>query len=290
LEKINIKKISDFDSNLFYLKSFPILSGVFLKKKINVLKLTEKYNQGYNSRFKKIYETKYWTKIKNFEEFCFTKSLMGTDFTKLERKIIENKLCYISRYDYFKHHYFTVLEYLKKYTDTETIVELGSGYGLVLFVFKFFGLKNTLEGYEMDDYGIKIAKEVNNFFDLNIKFDKMEDLTENSKIKNNFEGKTVFTHYVLHNIKNNFPKSIENILNLNPKQVLHFEPIYEKHQNDLKGITCKTYLKSVNYQTKILTTIKEFENKGKLKILDTQNIGIGGQPFDKLFLIRYRPT
>ena len=184
MEKINIKKISDFHSNLFYLKSFPILSGIFLKKKISTLKRTEEYNQAYNSRFKKIYETKYWTKINNFEEFCFTKSLMGIDFTKLERKIIENKLCYISRYDYFKHHYSTVLEYLKKYTDTETIAELGSGYGLVLFVFKFLGLKNMLEGYEMDEYGIKIAKEVNDFFHLDIKFDEIEDLRENSKFKN----------------------------------------------------------------------------------------------------------
>lgn len=290
MEKNNIKKISDFHSNLFYLKSFPILSGILLKKKINSSKLLEKYNQEYNSRFKKIYETKYWTKTKNFEEFCFTKSLMGIDFTKLERKIIDDKLCYISRYDYFKHHYFTVLEYLKKFTNTEPIIELGSGYGLVLFVFKFLGLKNLVEGYEMDEYGIKMAKEVNDFFHLDIKFDKIEDLRKKSIIDKNFEGKTVFTHYVLHNIQDNFSKSIENILNTKPKQVLHFEPIYEKHQNDLKGITCKTYLKSVNYQTKILSTIKAFENEGKLKILNIQNIGIGGQPFDKLFLIRYVPT
>ena len=99
----DITTISDFSSTIFYLGSFPILVYRDLKRRI------KRYNRkqdisysSFDSRFKKIYESKYWEKSPSFQDCCFSKSILGIDLTKSEKKIINGKLCKISRYDYFK--------------------------------------------------------------------------------------------------------------------------------------------------------------------------------------------
>ena len=287
-EEYNISPISDLSSTLFYIRSFPILIYRDLKRRI--IKYNRRQDISYSSfdsRFKKIFETKYWEKSNDLQDCCFAKSLLGIDFTKHEKKIINGKLCNISRHDYFKYDCATILELIKKNVGNETVVDFGCGYGIVLFGLKYLNFKNTLEGYEMTKYGLQTARAINDYFKLDIKFGKI-DLTKNFDMIE-LKGKTIFTHYVMEELKYDMQRSIQNIINSKPKQVLHFEPMFELYEINLRDLARRTYLKCVDYQRNLLSTLRIFEKEGKLKILDVYRMGIGGQPFDELFFIRWVP-
>jgi len=82
---------------------------------------------------------------------------------------------------------------------------------------------------------------------------------------------------------------IQNILEGNPKQVIHIEPIKELYGNSLRDITSKLYVKCSDYQDNLLTVLKKFESKNKIKIYECQRLGFGVNPWHEDSVIRWMP-
>jgi len=287
-KEFNINPNSKIKSTVYYLKIIPILIGANLKKKLTKFSRTQKVSyEEYNSNWKRIFEEKYWKESKDLKDFCFPKFQNGVDYSKLGKSIVENRFCDVSRYDFFRYYFSSLLELFNKYTNNETVVELGSGYGLQLFILKSLNFKNKLEGYDLTKFGVETAREINDYFDCNIKFGKI-DLTK--KIDSiNLKGKTVFTHFAMEQLKYHTSQVIENIIEAQPKQVLHFEPLYELFKNNLRDVACKLYIKLTDYQDNLLTTLRIFESEGKLKILDVFRLGYEVKPIKEVSFIRWLP-
>ncbi len=289
LEFKHIIPMNNFKSNLFFLKQITILIlGVLNTKfslyKRNQKKVLEAYEKTYSNRS---FQLKDWEDYDNLFDFMFPKSSLEMLQTK-NFMVLDNKLCKVSSEEYLKYRPIPLLKILKEFTDSEeTIIELGSGWGRNLFYLTALNFKNKLEGYEFTKNGSKFAKEINEFFNCNIKFGHV-DLTNDLEI--DVSGKTVFTQKVLEQLKYDTEKVINNLIKSKPKQVIHIEPTYELYSNNIRDIASKLYIKTADYQDNLLTTLKLFEEEGKLKILDIRRLKFAAKPIHEDSLIRWIPT
>jgi|APSaa5957512535_1039671.scaffolds.fasta_scaffold01075_3 hypothetical protein len=259
-----------------------------LKRKKSQKKIRTKNEviKEYNSYWGKIYETKFWKEAKDFEAFNFQRNIPGSGLPKYV--LMRGKLCEMSEYNFFKYQAIICLEQLKKFTQSnDVVVEVGCGWGINLFNLVALNFKNKLEGYDLTDGGIKIAREINKQFNCNITLGMIDLTTDFSSI--DLTGKTVFTHYTMEQMKYDTAKVIENLIKSKPKQVLHFEPIMELHTSGLRDRLCKMYIKSNDYQDNLLTTLKSFEKEGKLEILDIRRLGYGAKLYYETSFIHWIP-
>ena len=150
---------------------------------------------------------------------------------------------------------------------------MGSGYGsrsLPLIKKKFFKGKNFFL-LDIAPNALKLAKLIYNQINLktySIKcgiWDFYNKKNTNIKLPKN---SLIFTSYSLvykKKLNNNFLKFI---LNLKPKFVIHFEPVFEYSlkKTPLNNKIKEYFLKN-NYSLNLLTILKKFEKKKRLKIL-----------------------
>jgi len=179
-------------------------------------------------------------------------------------------------------------ELLKNFVSSDdTIAEVGCGPGQKLFSLKTHGIQNKMEGYDFSEDAVKAGREINNFFNCNIKFDLL-DLTEEFP-KNIFKGKTVFSSRVFELLKHDTGKSISNLIDAHPKQVLHFEPVVELLGWSIRDIVSKLYVYALDYQNNLLKSLRKFEEKGLIEITDVHRTGIQWFPYSETSFIRWIP-
>jgi len=237
--KYSIDPISKFKSHYINFKYLSkLLAVTFLQKSKKIVRTQTVSYDEYNLNWKKIHEKNHWTEYNNLYDFCFPKFRNNEDFTKtIVVRLVENNLCHISLYDYWKFKHSVIEKLFKSYIQDEPIVELGTGSGLHLFILKALRFENNLEGYEYTENGIVLSKKINEYFKSNIAFGRI-DLTKNFKLIN-LKNKTIFTHYVMEQLKYDTANVIENILESKPKQVLHIEPCYELFGNNFRDSRSK---------------------------------------------------
>jgi hypothetical protein len=103
------------------------------------------------------------------------------------------------------------------------------------------------------------------------------------------ESKTVFTQKVMEQLKYDTYNVIENLINAKPKQVLHIEPVAELYKWTIRDQISKLYIKAADYQDDLLTVLKTFERKGKIKILEVRRFGFAANPYHEDSFIRWIP-
>ena len=284
-KKYNAIPVSNFVQNLYYLEKIPLLLASILKNKINRSKRMQKQvMRDYNETvWKKIFEEKNWKGAKNLNEFLFFKK------DKNNRKfLMGSRLCVTSSLDYYKYRQGILCNIIQKFTTIDDeIVELGCGYGLNLFSFINGGIKNRLYGVDISENSINAAKQIANFFNCNVKFEK-KDLTKDLA-SINLENKTAFSYYSFEQLKYQTFNLIQNLINLKPLQFLHIEPVIELYRNTARDLASSLYIKSQDYQDNLLSTLRYFEKKKAIKITDIQRLGYASNPLHEASLIRWIP-
>jgi hypothetical protein len=78
----------------------------------------------------------------------------------------------------------------------------------------------------------------------------------------------VLTYFCIEQIPYDVRKVIENIIASKPKRVVHVEPTIEMlnlaHPRDLVSLL---YIRSVDYQTQLFSTLDELERQGRIRII-----------------------
>ena len=81
-------------------------------------------------------------------------------------------------------------------------------------------------------------------------------------------GKVVLTYFCIEQIPYDVRKVIENIIAAKPKRVINIEPTTELLElfrpRDLVSLF---YIRSVDYQTQLFTTLNELERQGRICII-----------------------
>ena len=130
----------------------------------------------------------------------------------------------------------------------------------------------TLKGLDISPNGIKAGREIADRFGLSdrISFDRI-DLTDPSDPNlSEITGKVVLTYFCIEQIPYDVGKVIDNIIAARPKRVVNVEPTIEMlnlaHPRDLVSLL---YIRSVDYQTKLFSTLDELERQGRIRIVAT---------------------
>jgi len=222
----------------------------------------------YQIVWEKFLKSEEWRKYDKLEDYCFPKIENNQDTNEIEKLIlIQNKMFKISLYDWYRLQQKLILNYLYKFIkEDDIVVELGCGYGRNVFSLVALGLKNKIEGYEYTKTGFETCEKINDYFGCNLKFGRV-DLTKNLDHLD-LKGKTIFTHHVLEQIKYDTKEVVSNLLQAQPKQVIHFEPIVELAKDDYFGKLFKQHIIKFDYIDSLFTTLKSFENEDKLLIQD----------------------
>jgi len=145
---------------------------------------------------------------------------------------------------------------LKSVKESDTILELGCGNGKHLFELRNRGFKGTLYGFELSKNAIDTAKKLNEKFKTNINF-QVFDITQ--KIPDTFTNSTIFTVGVTEQIKYDIDKMIDNLIEINPKQVIHLEDAHELFKFSIRKIFLRLYAYSQDYNTNLIKTLKKHD-------------------------------
>ena len=207
------------------------------------------------------------------------------EFNKEKYNIISRKKISknLTLFDIDKIFYKKKIEYIKlqkenqimkkfitKYSyNLQNIIDLGSGYGcrsIPLVTRKNFQNKKF--------YLFDIAPNAINLIKLLVKNLKIKNKKimpfiwdfYNKKLKKNIPANSlIFTSYALVYRKKLNSIFLKNILNLKPRIVIHFEPIFE---HNLKNKKVKEYFIKNNYSLNLLSILKKFQKMNKIKIIE----------------------
>jgi len=268
------------------LEKFTLYRDVYVrllrKEKRTNQKVEEDYEKGL---YKKYVDEKVWSQEKN------DISILGlTDPERLK----QNKMSYY-RYEQeiLKDSYVNIWKkWEQEFTETferfvdekDEIVELGCGYGRNLFALRRNNFRNKMIGTDISKNAINVAKKLNEKFDSDIDFDTL-DMTSDFP-KNMIENKTVFTYSALEQTKYKLEKILKNLIDSNPKQVIHFETLPKLLPNNLFGISVRVNRYRKDYQTQILEILKKYEDK--VSISNLEKVKTCPSVFNPMMMVRYK--
>ncbi len=226
----------------------------------------DKVNSEYDgSHWQKILSRKAWRDAKSLPDF-----LIFPDQTQRLRKI-DGKILRISAEQYYRYRLSALGELIARHADgTRKIVELGTGYGYNLFSLHHSHPDWTLKGFDISLNGITIGREIAAHFGISdkVSLDRI-DLTDASDPNlAAIAGEVVLTYFCIEQIPYDVRKVIENIIAGRPRRVINIEPTTElldlRYPRDIVSLL---YIRSVDYQTVLFSTLDQLEREGRIRII-----------------------
>jgi len=287
IDSIKYKPLNKIKSKLFYGKN--ILQMIAQNKKKSFSKFQRNSSiveKDYNlNSWLNILKEKKWLKYDNLLDFVLDSN---NTLNSEQLSYVENKICKITRSEYAKFRKEILNFYItENIDDSDTIVELGCGWGLNLWTILANNPQKKLEGYELSENGLNVCTEINNHFNCDVSFGNI-DLTKNSTFPI-LKNKSVFTFHVLEQLKYDTSIVIENIIKSKPKMVLHFEPVPELYGNSDHEKLVKYFIQYMDYQDNLLDTLKIFEKEGRITIVESKRLNFAANPFFETCLIKWIP-
>jgi hypothetical protein len=246
-------------------------------------------NSEYNlSNWQKVLSTKAWIKARDLGDF-----LAPPDSIERLRKV-DNQILRIGGQKYYQYRIGALGNLIARHCgDAKQIVELGAGYGFNLFSLHLGHPDWTLKGFDIAPNGIAAGREIIDHFGLSdkISLDRI-DLTDASDPNlPEIAGEVVFTYFCIEQIPYDVRKVVENIIAARPRRVINIEPTTElldlTHPRDLVSLV---YIRSVDYQTQLFSTLDELERQGRIRIIARERMPFAPSINNDGFLYCWEPT
>ena len=287
-----INYFSVTSSNFFFLKKY--IYFVLLKhwqnlKTRNFKRTQDFVNFAYDQgTWDRVLQSKFWEKYDSLESFLYGTFQSWEGRNKQTIALYENKLCAlpvsILQEKYIKQR----IDVFRKFLPLNgEIVEIGCGIGYNLFSLRLHKFENNLTGFDISKNSINSANIINDKFSLGVKFENI-GLTKNfesSKLK----GKTIFTNYVFEQLTHLTNDALMKILESEPLQVFHFEPLYELYENTLHDAARKKYIEFKDYQKTLFIELKNMERKNLIEITHCYKLNTAPNPLHVPYFIRWIP-
>ena len=170
------------------------------------------------------------------------------------------------------------------------IIELGAGYGWPLLKLakltqyshcQFIGAEYTDSGIECIDI-LAQREQIN----LQVGYCDLNQLSLNQfKI---IDNPLIFTSVAMICLKGFSKTTLDELIRIRPRIVIHFEPIYEYcNDNSLHSLMCKRYIQLNDYNQNMLTTLKEYEKQGYIKIVQESRNIFGTNPLMPFSVVKW---
>jgi len=180
--------------------------------------------------------------------------------------------------EYTQQFLIALKKFVNEYDD---IIELGCGIGSKLFVLAKHNFTN-LSGFDISSNAINIAKQYALQKKYHIEFNTL-NITQ--KIQPNvFHDKVVFTYTCMEQLKNYMKQTLLNILNSNPKLVIHFEVDFPH-----SPLMVKSYFKMRDYQDNLVTELEKLQTENMIEIIHNEKLNFAISPVNRLSCIVWKP-
>jgi SAM-dependent methyltransferase len=252
--------VEEFGRNLLALILYPVRRD---RKTVDA-----EYNDG---RWQGVLSGKRWLGCKTLRDFVIPPG------DQLRIAKVGNKCFRTSNQEYYSYRTAVLQDVVEKLTPACTeLVELGGGFGANLFTLALGEKKwNRLIGLDISKNAVQAGQEIASHFGLTqqISFNTLDIINGSDLTFRHLRGRAVLTYYCLEQLKHDTRIVIENILKAGPSRVIHIEPTFELlHLSSLKDIVTYLYIVRKDYQDNLLSTLKEYERKGKVKILMVERL------------------
>ncbi len=219
--------------------------------------------------WKSALDLKQWLLCKNLREY-----VTGTEQQVWVSKV-GNRLVRIKACDYYVYRTQRLQEVIQQYAGHEPeVIELGCGCGYNLFALALMNHWPRLGGFDISPHALEAAREAAQHFGIaNVSFGTL-DLTNGDDPSFQAIGdKTVFTYLCLEQLKYHTPAVVENLLRAGVRRVIHIETTHELLRLlSLKDWATYLYVLRMDYQDNLLKTLKAFEKRGVLRIVDVKRL------------------
>ena len=173
------------------------------------------------------------------------------------------------------------------------LVELGAGYGSVIVDLarrpEFAGIPAF--GLDLTSAGAELIARMGAAEGVTVKSGLCDLLADRVTDVSIPEGALVYTSYAAHYEPTHAPGFIDRILGLGQKTTVFIEPCYE-HCDDstLLGLLRRRYIEVNDYNTNLVTLLREQSDTGRVRILDERKAAFGHHPLLAASVIVWEPA
>jgi hypothetical protein len=249
----------------------------------------DKVNSEYDGlHWQKILSRKAWLDAKSLPDF-----VIFPDQNQRLRKV-DGKILRISAKQYYRYRLSALGELIARHADgAKRIVELGTGYGYNLFSLHHSHPDWTLKGFDISPNGITIGREIAAHFGITdkVSLDRIDLTDPTDPNLAAINGEVVLTYFCIEQIPYDVRKVIENIIAARPRRVINIEPTTElldlRYPRDIISLL---YIRSVDYQTVLFSTLDRLEREGRIRIIARERMPFAPSINNDGFLYCWEPT
>jgi hypothetical protein len=245
-------------------------------------------NSEYNlSHWQRMLSARTWTSTANVGEFLIPKN------PALGLRKVDNQICRIAADDYYRYRAKALGELLARHAGGATeIVELGAGYGYNLLALHLNYPGWTLRGFDIAPNGVAAGREIAAHYGLSdrISLDQIDLTDAGDPSYSAVRDQVVFTYFCIEQIPYDVRKVLDNIIAARPKRVINIEPTTELlNLASLRDIVSFLYIRSVDYQTQLFSTLEDYERQGRVRILGRERMPFAPTIHNDGFLYCWEP-
>jgi hypothetical protein len=246
-------------------------------------------NDDYNLRhWQNMLAGQKWLASKSLDEFLLPAG-NGEGLRKVDGRIVR-----ISGRAYYRYRIAALGELIARHAgDATHLVELGAGYGSNLFSLHLHRPDWIFEGLDIAPNGIAAGREIARHFGLSdiVSMDRIDLTDADDPNFARIAGKTAFTYFCIEQIPYDVGKVVENIIAAKPRRVINIEPTTELLDlTKPRDIVSLAYIRSVDYQTELFTTLDRLERQGRVRILARERMQFAPTINNDGFLYCWEPV
>lgn len=204
---------------------------------------------------------------------------------------IDNQLVRIHAHEYAKFRVEKINEIVSRFVGSETIVELGCGFGLNLFSLYLKNGDRSYAGFDISDNALAIGEQLKDHFGVStIDFSTIDLTNPDHEAWGELEGKTVFTYHCLEQM----PRLAEGILTrlakARPKLVTHIEPAVGLYNFfTLRDLASFIYIQRRDYSSNLIAIGDRMEASGVIEVVSKERLYYSPEPRYDSTLLVWRP-
>jgi hypothetical protein len=236
----------------------------------------------------RVMSAKAWASASSLSEFLISKN------SAQSLRKVDNQICRIAADDYYRYRAKALGDLIARHTGgIGEIVELGAGFGYNLFSLHLNHPEWRLRGFDIAPNGVATGREIAAHYGLSDRISLEQiDLTDGTHPNYSaIKDQVVFTYFCIEQIPYDVRKVVDNIIAAKPKRVINIEPTTELlNLTNPRDIVSFLYIRSVDYQTELFSTLDDYERKGRIRILARERMPFAPSIHNDGFLYCWEPT
>jgi SAM-dependent methyltransferase len=189
---------------------------------------------------------------------------------------VDGRFTRISTSDYYRYRFGVLERVLLEYAGSAPrLAELGCGYGANLFDLVALNRWRPLIGLDVSAAALQAGREIARHFgrEDDVEFHQLDLVDRSAPSFGLLKGASVFSYYCFEQLKPVTGEVVDNLLRAGVSRVIHIEATPELWRlwNPADAVS-RLYTWSQDYQDNLLTTLRDRERRGALKLVTVRRL------------------